>query len=360
MIDWTRRPTQADGDGSYLRYLDPLPEGIDLRTTLERQRSAWLRLGGLPSERQTRAYAPGKWTLRELAGHVADTERVFRDRLLRVARGDGEGLKGFDENAWAAVAGWEGRSLFRALRAFDRERAGLLDDLAELPEEAFDRQGSVGDRRLGVRFIPWILAGHAEHHLRVVRERYLEPEGLDPWRPLELDAGDGLRLREARPEWAPELFARIDEDRERLGAWLAWVGGTRRAADTEAFLVRVERARALGLDFVFGIDAGEGPLGLIGLHGVHGGAGEIGYWIHRAGEGRGLVLRAARTLVRWAESELGLTRIQIRCEPENERSRKIPLALGFVEEGRLRAGSPEHPGRDILVHSRLAERDPPL
>lgn len=360
MIDWTTRPTEADGDAHYLRYLEPLPADGDLLGILERQRSAWLRLATLPSKAQTTPYATGKWNLRQLAGHLADTERVFRGRLLRLVREDGEGLRGYDENVWAAVAGWENGSLFRALHAFDRERAALLDDLAELSDEALSRAGTVEGRRLSGRLVPWILAGHAAHHLRVARERYLEPAGLDPWKPREIDAGDGLRLEEARPEWAGRLFALIDSDRAHLGAWLAWVETTRREADTAAFLRRVEREHALGTSFVFGLVEEGRLLGLVGLHGVFGAAGEIGYWLHAEAEGRGRMLRAVRALVAWAERGLELKRIVIRCEPENLRSLAIPRRLGFIQEGRLRAGSPEHPGRDILVHSRLADRDPPL
>jgi RimJ/RimL family protein N-acetyltransferase len=358
--DWSRPPRPEEAAPGFAAYLAQVPAG-QLRHLLERQRTAWLRLAALP-ESAWEPYAAGKWSLCQLAGHLADTERVLRARMLRAARGDTTALPGFDEDAWVAAAAFDARPLGTWLRAFDRERGALLADLDEIEAAAFNRGGEANGHPFRAGALPWVLAGHVAHHLQVLRERYLQPRDLDPWRPLCLEAGGGLVLEEAREERAAALFARIDAERGRLGAWLPWVAGTLRAEDTAAFLRSSERGWALGTDHVFVLVVDGAALGMIGLHGLRGGCGEIGYWICAAGEGRGFVTAAVRAVLRWAEAERGLLRTVIRCEPANGRSRGLPLRLGFREEGLQRAGAGGWPGRarDVIVYSRIAGEDPPL
>ena len=117
-------------------------------------------------------YAPGKWTVKEVLGHVVDVERVFAGRALRLARRDSTPLPGFDENAYVAAAGFEERPLADLVAEYKSVRRGSITFFAGLPEEAWQRRGRVDDYAASVRGLAFHVAGHELHHLRILRERY--------------------------------------------------------------------------------------------------------------------------------------------------------------------------------------------
>ena len=118
-------------------------------------------------------YAPGKWTLKEVVGHLADDERIFAYRALCLARGDTRELSGFDENRYNAVAGFEQRSLASLLAEYQSVRQATLTLFLGLPTEAWLRRGVVNGYVATVRGLAFHIAGHELHHLRVLRERYV-------------------------------------------------------------------------------------------------------------------------------------------------------------------------------------------
>jgi uncharacterized damage-inducible protein DinB len=118
-------------------------------------------------------YGPGKWSVREVVGHVADTERIFAYRALRIARGDTTPLPSFDENAYVTASGADTRLLAEILEEFEAVRAATWALFHSLPDEAFDRMGTASDHPVSVRALLSITLGHAAHHLAVLRERYL-------------------------------------------------------------------------------------------------------------------------------------------------------------------------------------------
>ncbi|HYW30726.1 MAG TPA: DinB family protein [Gemmatimonas sp.] len=118
-------------------------------------------------------YAPGKWTLAESLLHVADTERVFCYRMLRIARGDSTPLPGFDQDAWVPVSGANSRSLSDILTEIDVVRAATLTLVHSLDEASLERMGTASDQPVSARALAWIIAGHFAHHLDITRVRYL-------------------------------------------------------------------------------------------------------------------------------------------------------------------------------------------
>ena len=118
-------------------------------------------------------YAVGKWTPKEILGHLVDDERIFVYRALSVARGDKGPLPSFDENLFVQNSGFEGRSLPSLLREYRVVRDATLALFESLPEEAWDRRGVVTDYETSVRGMAFHIAAHELHHLRVIRERYL-------------------------------------------------------------------------------------------------------------------------------------------------------------------------------------------
>lgn len=142
---------------------------------LRHTRDETLRLFGQLEETQIfdLRYAEGKWTPKEILGHLIDDERIFVYRALSVARGDRGPLPPFDENLFVETSGFEDRSLRSLLDEYRAVRGSTLAFFDSLPEEAWDRRGTVTDYETTTRGMAFHIAGHELHHLRVLRERYL-------------------------------------------------------------------------------------------------------------------------------------------------------------------------------------------
>ena len=118
------------------------------------------------------AYAPGKWTVKEVIGHLCDAERVFAYRAMRFARADATELPGFDENAYVANANFRSRTMDDLLDEMFAVRAATLSLAKHLPESAMSNRGSANGSPVTVRALFYIIAGHERHHLGILRERY--------------------------------------------------------------------------------------------------------------------------------------------------------------------------------------------
>jgi hypothetical protein len=111
--------------------------------------------------------------VKEVVGHLADSERVFAYRALRFARADATELAGFDENHYAANSSFDERPLAEVLREFEAVRAATVALLHGLPGPAWDRRGVANGNPVTVRALAWIIAGHERHHRALLAERYL-------------------------------------------------------------------------------------------------------------------------------------------------------------------------------------------
>lgn len=120
-------------------------------------------------------YAPGKWTLKEVVGHMIDDERIFAYRALCIARGDARPLPGFDEKEYVAGARFEERSLSTLIADYRAVRASTILLFEPLSPDEWLRRGIVNEYEASVRGLAFHIAGHELHHVRVVRERYLPP-----------------------------------------------------------------------------------------------------------------------------------------------------------------------------------------
>jgi len=171
----TQRPGVDEHPPFYAGYIAEAP-GKDLLGVLEKQVDEWrAALKGLPAARAGHRYAPGKWTFRELVAHVADSERVFSYRLLRFARGDATALPGFDENVFAKACEAESRPLPECLDELAAVRAATVALVRPMSDGQMTRRGTANGKEISARALAWTIAGHAQHHLGVLRERYLEP-----------------------------------------------------------------------------------------------------------------------------------------------------------------------------------------
>jgi len=167
------RPDVSEYAPFYAGYVAQVPEG-DVLDLLARQIDDTAALiGGLSEAQAAYRYAPGKWSIKEIVGHVADAERVFSYRALRIARNDQTPLPSFDENAWMPFAGFDARPLADVLGELRAVRQSTLALYRSFTPEAIARRGVASQKEISVRAIIYITAGHERHHVGVMRERYL-------------------------------------------------------------------------------------------------------------------------------------------------------------------------------------------
>jgi hypothetical protein len=165
-------PAQDEYAPFYAGYVDRVA-GHDLRALLERQLEGIRSLiAPLPDAEGAARYEPGKWSVKEVLGHIADTERVMSYRLLRIARGDATPLPGFEQDAYVAAAHSDTRTLESLLAELEAVRASTLALVESLGPEAWVRRGVASGREVSARALAHIIAGHLEHHAAILRERY--------------------------------------------------------------------------------------------------------------------------------------------------------------------------------------------
>jgi hypothetical protein len=167
------RPDASEHNAYYTRYVERVPDG-DIVVTLERQgRETMATLAGIGEARSLHRYAPGKWSIKDVVGHVTDAERVFALRALAFSRGEVARLFGFDQDAWVRTAGFDRRPFRDLVAEFEAVRRATLLQLAGLDAEQWRRRGVANEVEASVRALAWIIAGHERHHLEILRERYL-------------------------------------------------------------------------------------------------------------------------------------------------------------------------------------------
>lgn len=168
----TQRPAADEYEQGFAGYVGLVPEA-DVLPVLRGQADEIRRLAaGIPPERETFRYAPGKWSIREILGHMGDGERVFGYRALCISRGDPASLPGFDQDDYVATAAFDTWTAAELAEDFARMRASNLVLLEHLAPAQWAQAGTANDKRVTVRAIAFIMAGHVRHHLGVLRARY--------------------------------------------------------------------------------------------------------------------------------------------------------------------------------------------
>ena len=166
------RPRENECADFYQPYIAAAEE--PLLTGLEHDAEAWRALlATVPSDREGYRYADGKWSVREVVGHVIDAERMFSVRTMAFARGDRSHFPSFDENAYASASGADRRSLADLAEEFSAVRTATLLLLRSFEDGIWDRRGVASGYEFTVRSLAWIISGHSRHHRGVLAERYL-------------------------------------------------------------------------------------------------------------------------------------------------------------------------------------------
>jgi uncharacterized damage-inducible protein DinB len=166
------RPEPSEYAPYYDRYISLIP-GPDIIATLESQRRQMLLiLSGRDEAEGDYRYAPGKWSVKELVGHVCDTERIFAYRALRISRGDRTPIEGFEQDDYVRNGPFAIRPLSEVIEDFIAVRRASLTLLRNLDETAWLRQGIANKNEISTRAIAYLLAGHELHHRRILEEKY--------------------------------------------------------------------------------------------------------------------------------------------------------------------------------------------
>jgi hypothetical protein len=167
------RPGAGEHADFYARYVSLVPDGDILETLRDQLGDTLVLLQEVPRERENHRYAPDKWSIREVVGHLLDTERVMAYRALAMARSDGVDLPIMDPDEWSRRANAAMRSLDDLVSEWASVRRANVHFFATLPEESLQRRGRASGNEFTVRSFPWIIAGHEVWHRERLREDYL-------------------------------------------------------------------------------------------------------------------------------------------------------------------------------------------
>jgi DinB family protein len=166
------RPEPDEIPSHYVGYIKRVPETDPVMVCASQIEETAALLRGLSETDAMYRYARGKWSIKEVVGHLADTERIMSYRALRIARGDVTPLASFDENAYVPVANFDNRSLTDLVGELRTVRAATLALLRTFDAEAWQRRGTASGKPVSVRALGFMIPGHERHHVEILKTRY--------------------------------------------------------------------------------------------------------------------------------------------------------------------------------------------
>jgi hypothetical protein len=159
--------------GSFLTYINKAGDKEVVKSIKENTKAFKKTLKNIPPKKRNHAYAAGKWTIKELLQHIIDAERVFAYRALRTARLDATPMPGFDENNWADAANKLPRKWDDLVEEFKTVRTATEILFESLGEEELVFTGMASNQPINALALGYVIAGHVQHHIDIIVERYL-------------------------------------------------------------------------------------------------------------------------------------------------------------------------------------------
>jgi uncharacterized damage-inducible protein DinB len=160
----------------YSTYVKLVPEGEILHILMQQMEESTAYLRDLTEQQARFSYGDGKWTIKEVIGHVADTERIMAYRLLSFARGETVELPGYDDNNYVKNALFNEQSVQQLLQNLMIVRQSTIHLIKSLPSKAYLRRGKANGSEVTVRALMYIIAGHELHHRKIIKQRYMGSE----------------------------------------------------------------------------------------------------------------------------------------------------------------------------------------
>jgi len=165
------RPADNEYAPFYANYISKVPNG-DLLNFMELQPDEFYGLiNDLTDEQAMQPTAPGKWSVKQVLGHLCDTERIMGYRALRFARADKTEIEGFEQDDFVAAANSNARSATELLAELKSVRGATLSLLESLTAAEAERSGVANGKSISVRALAYVIAGHAQHHLELMRKQ---------------------------------------------------------------------------------------------------------------------------------------------------------------------------------------------
>ena len=172
MTNLAARPQPSEHSAYHLNYVALVPDKDILQTLDAQRREMILYLSARSEDEGNFRYAPGKWSAKEVVGHICDAERIFAYRALRIARGDQTPLPGWDENEYMPRSPFAEHPFADVIEDYIAVRRASVSLFRNLSEEAWARTGTANNAAVSVRGLAWLIAGHELHHKKLLREKY--------------------------------------------------------------------------------------------------------------------------------------------------------------------------------------------
>ncbi len=167
------RPETNEFDPYYGGYISLVADGNILDALNEQPGVLTSIVSSIPEDKGSFAYAPGKWTIKEVLSHLIDGERIFAYRILRISRGDETPIEGFEQDDYIAGSNANNRQFSELAAEFDLLRRANILLVNNLSNDASRRIGTASGKPVSVRALTFIMTGHVTHHLNILRDRYL-------------------------------------------------------------------------------------------------------------------------------------------------------------------------------------------
>jgi DinB superfamily len=167
------KPAADEFAEDYGKYIDLVPNGSVVDNLRKQMTQTSDLLAGLTEEQGNHRYEDGKWSIKEVIGHVIDCERICAYRVLRFARNDQTPLPGFDQDGFAANARFNERNLTDIAAEYSHVRQASIDLLEYMDESAWERRGRANEAEISVRALAWAMCGHELHHISAIKSKYL-------------------------------------------------------------------------------------------------------------------------------------------------------------------------------------------
>ncbi len=167
------RPAKGDYSDYYQQYVDLIESDDIIKVLEENNRFAQNTLNSFPQSKGDFRYLEGKWTVKEVVGHLIDVERIFSYRALAIARGEKKPLPGFDENEYVLNGNFNDRPLYDLTYEFRLIRESTILLFRSFPLSVLQNRGNANGSEITVLALMFIVAGHEKHHLNVLKERYI-------------------------------------------------------------------------------------------------------------------------------------------------------------------------------------------
>jgi hypothetical protein len=169
------KPEATEHTPYFSRYIDLVKSNDILKTLAIQIDGSLALLRSIPSSKSHYRYAPDKWSINEVIGHILDTERVFAYRAMTIARNDKASLPGFEQDDWIRGSSFDSFPLAELISEFECIRRANIYLFQHLTADAWMRRGKANNAEISVRALAYIIAGHEFHHIQILKTKYLQP-----------------------------------------------------------------------------------------------------------------------------------------------------------------------------------------